>query len=441
MITEESLWVIKNSGVGEIRERENTQENTNDIGYASMVLSANREFFSPCEEDENLVWAGVLGKFDIKENRLIKPVSHIDKQVLTALLRLVFKSDSTDLLLQDSEPITIKKDGRIWRISDSFFDADQIYRAVEALTTSPTFKSDVTSNGHSDISVRVSIGDGTIASFRLNGTRTESLGGGDGGVQLSFRKRGTVIPNYDDLGVAENIREALNPPKGGVIVIADPAQGKSTLLAAAVIAHAEIANDNIVTYENPVEQSFRVVEPAARRSLISQTDVRTSFGGKWEEAAANFLRRSTSTVLLGEITGYSSAKAYLQMANAGAKIWTTAHATVPHEFFIRFKSFFKSEEQDEALVSLMLSLRSVICVALVNIKDGSRIQLRGCLTLDEKLKRDIELMGVAEKLQYLRSAYITQGNTLLDDLKRNADKFSAEQYQTLSENFQSQAEI
>lgn len=427
--------------VGGIDTYKSVHSNANNVGLGSSLLSNQIEFGSSHPSQSDCVHCGSLGLFNLKTFKVIDSIHILDKDVLSDLLRLVFSYGCTDLLLQDSEPVTVKKDGQIVRISDSHFTGDMIIKAVEDQAAVATIKGDLGEHGAANLGLRVMSADGKIINFRLNVTRTEAANGGDGGVQMSFRMRGLEIPSFSDLKVDSPIANGLLVEKGAAIVLGEPGHGKSTLVAAAIKEVVKNQADNIVTYELPIEQSFRTIHPSDRKGMISQTDVGVSFHGDWSSAAANFLRRSTSSALLGEITDYASAKAFLKMSNSGGRIWTTGHSSTPHEFFVRYKSLFPKEEQEEAFIGLMIALKTVVCVHLAAIEAGGRVQLRGLFSITEQIKRTIEPLDIEAKITYLREAYISQGNTIIDDLERKRDMFTEQQYHRLRRLFASHTEL
>lgn len=127
----------------------------------------------------------------------------------------------------------------------------------------------------------------------------------------------TGLLSLEELGMPERMltdfRGAINRPHGIILVTGPTGSGKSTTLYGA-IRELDIDNMNVLTVEDPVEQTIEG---------ISQVQVSTKVS--FAQALRSFLRHDPDVILVGEIRDQETVEIGLRSAMTGHLVLSTLH--------------------------------------------------------------------------------------------------------------------
>ena len=123
--------------------------------------------------------------------------------------------------------------------------------------------------------------------------------------------------SLEQLGMPEEMlaefRRAISNPYGMILVTGPTGSGKSTTLYAA-IRELEVDDMNVLTVEDPVEQT---IEGISQVQVSSKVD--------FAKALRSFLRHDPDVILVGEIRDYETVEIGLRAAMTGHLVMSTLH--------------------------------------------------------------------------------------------------------------------
>lgn len=185
-----------------------------------------------------------------------------------------------------------------------------------------------------------------------------------GCVGASFRLILDQIPNFDELGVPEIIKDICLKPKGLVLLTGPTGHGKSTTQAAMIDYINTHRKCHIVTIEDPVEFIH-----TNKKSYIEQREVK--FDTKsFPEALTHVLRQDPDVILVGEIRDLESIATALTAAETGHLVITTLHTNDAVQSIDRILDVFHPQQQGQIKTQLSFALIAVIAQILIPRADG-----------------------------------------------------------------------
>jgi twitching motility protein PilT len=181
---------------------------------------------------------------------------------------------------------------------------------------------------------------------------------------LAMRYVKTQVPNFEELGLLDQVRIIAETTRGIVLVAGHTGCGKSTTLAAMI----EYINCNfkkhIITLEDPIEYVFE-----DNQSVIEQREVGLDTLS-YHHALRNVLRQDPDIMMIGEMRDDVSFAAAMSAADTGHLVLSTLHTTNASQSINRILEFFKAEEREQIRRQLAGTLRAVICQRMVGTMDG-----------------------------------------------------------------------
>lgn len=254
--------------------------------------------------------------------------------------------------------------------------------------------------------------------FRINGTGC--LVEGHTGVQITARVIPTDPPSIDQMGLPDELKQALAPNQGVVYVTGSTGSGKTTLLASIIrqLAEAPQANRKILTYEAPIEFVYDRI--AKQSAVVSQAEIPRHLPS-FAAGVRNALRRKPHALLVGEARDYETISAVMEAAMTGHPVYTTLHSNGVSETIRRLVAIFPYIERGARMVDVFETVRVIIWQKLVPTLDGKRVALREYLVFTEAIRDQLlgaDLDHVTAKTRELLHAH---GQTMLSDAQQ---KFS-----------------
>ena len=269
------------------------------------------------------------------------------------LLRAMLDKKASDLFISADFPPAMKIDGKMTPVSNQVLSAQQareISRSI--MNDKQTSEFDATNE------CNFAIGMPGVARFRVNAFVQR------GSVGLVFRTITTKIPEFEELGLPDVLKDIAMTKRGLVIFVGGTGSGKSTSLAAMVGYRNQNSYGHIITIEDPVEFVHE-----HRNCIITQREVGVDTDN-WHIALKNTLRQAPDVILIGEIRDRETMDYAIAFAETGHLCMATLHANSTNQALDRIINFFPEERRHQLLMDLSLNTRAFISQRLIPKKVG-----------------------------------------------------------------------
>lgn len=345
------------------------------------------------------------------------------------LLKHCAQCNASDVTIQSEEPIRAYIEGRNVRITKRVLSLHE----VEAITNFIYGANGVTQlrkgeevdtrhvvehRGRNSQGSEVILGK---LGFRVNITGCWS-NGDDKGVQITCRTIKALPPSLDDMGVEDDIVEALYPDQGMVCVCGPTGSGKSTLLAGAMRKMIEDPESHrkIITYEAPIEYVYDDLRRAS--AIVSQHEIPRHLP-TFAKGVRNALRRAPKVILVGETRDFETAQAALEASQTGHALYTTVHSNSVANTLSRMANMFLPSERMTKVFELAESLRLIIVQRLVRRADGKgRVALREFLVFDQSVRDQLRVATSLREAEHQLARLVErQGQTMLSSAQKAFD--------------------
>ena len=217
------------------------------------------------------------------------------------------------------------------------------------------------------------------------------------------------IPDPDQLGLPEPIRQLALLAKGLVLVTGPTGSGKSTTLAAIIDLANQQRMDHIVTIEDPIE----FVHPR-KKCLINQREVHTHTES-FKSGLRAALREDPDIVLVGEMRDLETIAIALETAVTGHLVFGTLHTSSAVGTIDRIVDQFPADRQQQIRVMMADALKAVISQILLKKIGGGRVAAMESLFITpaiSNLMREGKIFQIPSAMQVGR-AY---GQRLMNDV-------------------------
>lgn len=179
-----------------------------------------------------------------------------------------------------------------------------------------------------------------------------------------FRAVPFVIPEFDKLGLPQDIKRLCDLPRGLILVTGPTGSGKSTTLAAMIDLINSTRACNIVTIEDPIEFLHR-----HKKSSVRQREVGTDTHS-FAAALRHVLRHDPDIIMIGEMRDQESISIALTAAETGHLVLSTLHTQTAPLTVTRIIDSFSEDKRVQIRQQLAGSLRAVISQQLIPTVDG-----------------------------------------------------------------------
>lgn len=177
----------------------------------------------------------------------------------------------------------------------------------------------------------------------------------------------TDIPDLEELGLPDDLKEVVMRKRGLVLVTGATGSGKSTSLAAMLGHRNANSHGHVVTVEDPIE----FIHPN-KKSIFTQREIGTDTHS-FEDALKNALRQAPDVILIGEIRDRQTMEAAITFADTGHLCLGTLHSSNAYQTMHRVMNFFPGERHDDIQLQLSMNLRAIISQRLVRGINGKRV--------------------------------------------------------------------
>ncbi|MGI6124457.1 MAG: type IV pilus twitching motility protein PilT [Acetivibrionales bacterium] len=179
-----------------------------------------------------------------------------------------------------------------------------------------------------------------------------------------FRAVPFIIPEFDNLGLPNDVKRLCDLPRGLVLVTGPTGSGKSTTLAAMINMINNTRASNIVTVEDPIEFLHR-----HNKSTVRQRELGTDTHS-FASALRHVLRHDPDIIMIGEMRDQESISIALTAAETGHLVLSTLHTQTAPLTISRIVDSFSDDKRLQIRQQLSNALRAVISQQLLPTIDG-----------------------------------------------------------------------
>lgn len=312
------------------------------------------------------------------------------------LLRGMLDKKASDLFISADFPPAMKIDGKMTPVTQQKLTGEFTKAFADALMTEKQRKEFA-----EDKECNFAIYPKEIGRFRVNVFMQQEK------VGMVLRTITTKIPNFNDLGLPEVLKEVMMTKRGLVILVGGTGSGKSTTLAALIDYRNEHSHGHIITVEDPVEY----VHPS-KNCLITHREVGRDTKD-WFSALKNTLRQAPDVILIGEIRDRETMEFALAFAETGHLCMATLHANSSNQALDRIINFFPEERHAQLHMDLSLNLKAFISQRLVSRTGGGRCAAIEIL-LNSPLVSDLILKGETNMVKEAMAKSVELGMQTFD---------------------------
>lgn len=338
------------------------------------------------------------------------------------MLRYCYNLEVSDICIKSGNPVFVKKDGYMQRVSIQELETSQVVQIAQIITTNDGIDSILKGTQDYDTSFELSVARRQFIRFRVN---VMAVAGSRFEVSIVMRTIPETPPPISELEVEPELLECFFPSSGLVIVTGPTGSGKTTLLASAMRHRIENETSKIGTYEAPIEYNLSSLDKDYS-SYVTQCEIGAGRNlPDFAAAARNALRCAHDVVMLGEARDFASIRGLAELAEQGTMTYATMHTNSTYDVFSRIIATV-GEANRGILLSFISSLRCVIHQRLVprlmtseavRLNKPGRVAIREYFILDEDIRRDLILSSPDEITHIAKEANCTSGSLLSESAK------------------------
>jgi twitching motility protein PilU len=313
------------------------------------------------------------------------------------LLRLMIAKKSSDLFITADFPPAMKIDGKVTPVSSQVLSSQQSREVARAIMNDKQASEFDATN-----ECNFAIGLPGVARFRVNAFIQR------GSVGIVFRTITTKIPDFDELGLPEVLKDVAMTKRGLVIFVGATGSGKSTSMAAMIGYRNQHSYGHIITIEDPVEFVHE-----HRNCIITQREVGVDTDN-WHIALKNTLRQAPDVILIGEIRDRETMDYAIAFAETGHLCMATLHANSTNQAIDRIINFFPEERRQQLLMDLSLNTKAFVSQRLIPKKEGKGRAAAMEIMLNSPLISDLIFKGDVHEIKEIISKSREQGMQTFD---------------------------
>jgi twitching motility protein PilU len=298
------------------------------------------------------------------------------------LLRLMLSKKASDMFITAGFPPAFKIDGKMTPVSQQSLSAQLTEVLAKAIMNDKQIAEFETTK-----ECNFAINPIGIGRFRVNAFVQQQR------VGIVLRTITTKIPEFDDLGLPQVLKEVVMSKRGLVIFVGGTGSGKSTSMAALIGHRNKNSYGHIITIEDPVEYVHEHIH-----CVITQREVGVDTES-WETALKNTLRQAPDVILIGEIRERETMEHAIAFAETGHLCMGTLHANSANQALDRMINFFPEERRAQLLMDLSLNLRALVAQRLIPAKDGNGRVAAIEVLLNSPLIADLIFKGNVQEIK------------------------------------------
>ena len=271
----------------------------------------------------------------------------------------VHAASTSDLHIEGNEPPWHRVDGAMQRMDLPVTEPESVRAFCEAYLSKTEYERLNGPHGAADGAIQHP----SFGSIRIHAFR------GENGLALSLRLLRDGVPDLVSLGLPAIVSTFADFATGLVLFTGPTGSGKSTTIASILDRINATAPKHIVTFEDPIEYQHRWL-----RSVVTQYEVGRDVAS-FAEGIRGALRADPDVLFIGELRGLETVTAALQAAETGHVVFAALHTPSESSQAVnRIIGLFHSEEQEQARLRLADSLRALVGLRLLPLRDGSGLR-------------------------------------------------------------------
>ncbi len=334
-------------------------------------------------------------------------------ELIHNLLRGMLSKKASDLFITAGFPPAFKMDGKMTPMSNQVLThqhTQELARSIMNDKQAAEFEATHECN--------FAISPPSIGRFRVNIFMQQQR------VGMVLRTITTKIPDLDEMGLPEVLKDVVMTKRGLVILVGGTGSGKSTTLAAMIGYRNKNSYGHIITIEDPVEYVHD-----HGNCIITHREVGVDTES-WHNALKNTLRQAPDVILIGEIRDHETMEHAVAFAETGHLCLATLHANSANQALDRIINFFPEERRMQLLMDLSLNVKSLISQRLIPKKDGKGRAAAIEILLNSPLIADLIFKGEVNSIKSVMAKSRELGMETFDGALFNlyeAEKISYEE--------------
>jgi twitching motility protein PilU len=272
---------------------------------------------------------------------------------ISKLLALMVEKGASDLFLTAGVAPSIKLHGRVVPVTNTPLTPETTREVVMSLMNEK--QRDEFLN---KMELNFAVSARGIGRFRANAFFQRNL------VGAVLRRIETTIPQVDDLGLPEIVKELAMTKRGLIMFVGATGTGKSTSLASMIGHRNQNSKGHIITVEDPIEFIHQ-----HKGCIVTQREVGIDTES-FETALKNTLRQAPDVILIGEVRSRETMDHAIAFAETGHLCLCTLHANNANQALDRIIHFFPADRHGQLWMDLSLNLKAIVAQQLVPTPDG-----------------------------------------------------------------------
>jgi twitching motility protein PilU len=272
------------------------------------------------------------------------------------LFKLMVDKKASDLFFTTYAPVMIKIDGKIMPVNQVELTPKMVRQAALELMNEQQLEQFT-----KELEIDFAISEPGLGRFRVNVFHQR------GNVAMVLRFITPELPNLDDLGMPEILKDMIMLRRGLILMVGASGSGKSTTLAAMIDYRNKHSASHIVTIEDPIEFLH-----SNQKSIVNQREVGLDTLS-YHRALRSAMREAPDVILIGEIRDRETMQAAIDLAGTGHLAIATLHANNAPETLDRIINMYPNDQHKQVLMDLAQYVRVIISQRLVRSKEGKRV--------------------------------------------------------------------
>jgi len=216
------------------------------------------------------------------------------------------------------------------------------------------------------------------------------------------------LPEYDELGLKEDLRKMTNQNQGLIFVVGNKKSGKTTTLNALVRHINETQNKKIITLEKTIEYTH-----VSRNSIIVQKQVDLDLQS-YAEGVKSALKEDCDVLVVEDIRNRETMEAVLEFVEEGRLVIAGINANSCTNAIGKVENFYNLNEQSQIKYAMSTLLKLVISQKLI-LGTKDRLELISEVVVPADHKQNISLVDTIAKLYVENKITLKQAKSQIEE--------------------------
>ncbi|MFV0313882.1 MAG: type IV pilus twitching motility protein PilT [Anaerotignum sp.] len=265
---------------------------------------------------------------------------------------------ASDIFIVSGKPLSYKKGRMIYQLNEEKVMPDYSKRLVE----------EAYKLASRDFDRLMLVGDDDFAISVPNLTRLRvSCYKQRGSLAAVLRIVSFGLPNYQSIGIPEQVMNVASHQKGLALVTGAARNGKSTTLSCILQRINSTRSAHVITLEDPIEFLYQ-----NDKSIISQREMGLDTVD-YISAMRSSLRQAPDVIVLGDMRGHEAVELAMTAGETGHLVLSTLYTVGAVNTIERIIDLFPSNQEQQVRMQLSMVLSAIISEQLIPTVDGDLI--------------------------------------------------------------------